>query len=63
MTPQNRKISFKAPSDPGSYEFVVYQFGLGKEMLGLPMVDNSFRMTIVVEWSSFILQINGITLK
>ncbi|WP_369670460.1 hypothetical protein [Enterococcus lactis] len=49
MTPQNRKISFKAPSDPGSYEFVVYQFGLGKEMLGLPMVDNSFRMTIVVE--------------
>lgn len=63
MTPQNEKISFKAPSDPGSYEFVVYQFGLGKEMLGLPMVDNSFRMTIVVEWSSFILQINGITLK
>ncbi|EEV62235.1 hypothetical protein ACA358_04780 [Enterococcus faecium] len=49
MTPQNEKISFKAPSDPGSYEFVVYQFGLGKEMLGLPMVDNSFRMTIVVE--------------
>lgn len=63
MTPQNGKISFKAPSDPGSYEFVMYQFGLGKEMLGLPMVDNSFRMTIVVEWSSFILQINGITLK
>ncbi|EGP5396233.1 MULTISPECIES: hypothetical protein [Enterococcus] len=49
MTPQNGKISFKAPSDPGSYEFVMYQFGLGKEMLGLPMVDNSFRMTIVVE--------------
>lgn len=49
MTPQNGKISFKAPSDPGSYEFVVYQFGLGKEMLGLPMVDNSFRMAIVVE--------------
>ncbi|MFG5388435.1 hypothetical protein [Enterococcus faecium] len=49
MTPQNGKISFKAPNDPGSYEFVVYQFGLGKEMLGLPMVDNSFRMTIVVE--------------
>jgi hypothetical protein len=28
----------------------VYQFGFGKEMLGLPMVDNSFRMTIGVEW-------------
>ncbi|WP_277903017.1 hypothetical protein [Enterococcus lactis] len=49
MTPQYGKISFKAPSDPRSYEFVVYQFGLGKEMLGLSMVDNSFRMTIVVE--------------
>lgn len=49
ITPQNGKISFKAPSDPGSYEFVVYQFGLEKEMLGLPMVDNSFKMTIVVE--------------
>lgn len=49
MTPQNGNISFKAPSDPESYEFVVYQFGFGKEMLGLPMVDNSFRMTIGVE--------------
>ncbi|WP_113844692.1 hypothetical protein [Enterococcus faecium] len=49
MTPQNGKISFKAPSDPESYEFVVYQFGFGKEMLGLPMVDNSFRMTIGVK--------------
>lgn len=49
ILPQAGKLSFVAPDEPGDYEFLVYQFGLGNKMLGLSMVDNSFRITIVVK--------------
>ena len=46
---QTGALSFLAPDDPGTYEFIAYAVGLGSEMRGLGMVDNSFRITIVVK--------------
>jgi hypothetical protein len=49
ITPQTGMVEFPAPDEPGNYEFIMYQFPLSSEMLGLSMVENSFRITIVVE--------------
>ncbi len=49
IIPQTGTVNFQAPSEPGNYEFIMYQFPVEREILGLSLVENSFRLTIVVE--------------
>lgn len=47
--PQTGTISLTAPNETGPHEFIVYAVGLPQEKSSYSNIENSFRITIVVE--------------
>ena len=46
---QTGELVIDVPDEAGQYEFVAYAVSLEPEIRGLSLVDNSFRITVVVE--------------
>lgn len=47
--PQFGELTIDVPNDEGEYEFIAFAVPLPREILVIPIIENSFRITVVVE--------------